>query len=75
MSQPEPTTSDVLHAIKQLDVRLTELQGSVGVRLVEVQAALAEFRLSTAQRFEDVQRRLETLFDEVAAFRASHTHD
>jgi hypothetical protein len=63
----EPTLTDVLHAIAKLDVRLTE-----------VHASLAEFRLSTAERFEDVSRRLTTLFDEVAAFRAeynAHTHE
>lgn len=62
----EPTLADVLEELRKVHIRVTE-----------VQASLAEFRLSTAERFDAVQRRLTTLFDEVAAFRAeynAHTH-
>ena len=48
------------------------------VGLLEIRAALAEHRLENAQRLGEINRKLDLLLDELAAFRAecnSHTHE
>jgi len=61
---PEPTITDVLAELR--------------MQRMETRTEMMEFRLDVSTRLSDMQRRLDTLFAELAAFRAEynqHTHE
>lgn len=57
MSAAEPTIGDVMLAVRELRVGM-----------LEIRADLADHRLRTAERLDDISRRLGTLTDEIADF-------
>lgn len=70
----QPTMADLMTAISEVRVVHLETRADVA----ELRASLAEFRLATTERFDEVGRRLDTLFDELAAFHSeynAHTHE
>jgi hypothetical protein len=61
MTAREPTIADVLDAVRELRVGQLELR-----------ADLAEYRSRTSDRLDEISRRLGTLTDEIAEFRAEY---
>ena len=78
---PQPTIADVLTELRLQRVEIGGIRSEISGLRGEFSALRSEFttlRFDTVRRFEDLERRMDTFFDELAAFRAeynNHTHE
>lgn len=78
---PQPTIADVLAELRLQRVEIGGVRSEMSGLRGEVSSLRSEFtafRFETVRRFEDLERRMDTFFDELAAFRAeynNHTHE
>lgn len=73
----EPTITDIARTLDVVaqEIRILGLEFRAGI--AEVKGGVAGLRLEMQARFSEVYTRLDTLFEEVASFRAEynqHTH-